>query len=64
MSVILQKKRKVDYIFEKVFTLKVWEDFLVCYTSSFESHHEKTCLRGFRSGPTQIGLLCTTTEGC
>ena len=56
MSVILQKIRKVDYIFEKVFTLKVWEDFLVCYTRSFESRHEKTCLRGFRPGPTQIGL--------
>ena len=46
----------VDYIFEKVFTFKVWEDFLVCYTRSFYSRHEKTCLQGFRPGPTQIGL--------
>ena len=61
MTVILQKKNEnreilVDYIFEKVLTLKVWEDFLVCYTRSFYSRHEKTCLQGFRPGPTQIGL--------
>ena len=26
------------------------------HDNSYESRHEKTCLRGFRPGPTQSGL--------
>ena len=35
---------------------------LACVTILYEPCHEKTCLRGFRPGPTQLKPSCSATE--